>query len=580
MENVATRGERMKKAFSTVKNKVGAYVRNLAILVKMQLKEKLNWKRKGLKGTGVFDILLSVFVTVLKFAMVTAMCGAFIFVSQFLNLFSADKTVPPAVMSIIFTAMLILSVVSCTAGLTKAMYYSRDNAVLLTLPATPSQVYLSKLVIFFIFELKRNLSFIVPLFLAYFFLHSYSFIFYPWMLVSFIFLSFVAVSIGALLSIPAMYVANFFRQYKYLQIGSLVVIVGAAIALLFVGVAMIPSDIDILEEWPVIQLKIRAFLVEYEAAAPLLFDFTRLILGDRVPIDFGYEIVLPALGTFLRFLFVFGTGIAFFTAGMLIVRPLFYSMASKPFEYMKKQVKPKKNIRHPRRVAALGTEFLVAIKNPSRMFQNVGIIVAIPLLTFFLNKVFLAMDTRDMGDFMIVAFNALIILLLALNANCSASSIFSRDGRSSYLIKSQPSKYLILILGKLLPDTSSVCLALVATFAVLYFTTSIGILNLLLFMVGIGAIYLAHMLYSAELDLMNPQAEIYASVGSTESNPNETKSTVSAFIVSFVVAAAMLLLLLEGEAGPYIKLALVGIAVLIWRAWLFFTKIRLYYKEK
>ena len=576
MENVATRGERMKKAFSTVKNKVGAYVRNLAILVKMQLKEKLNWKRRSLKDTGVFKILFSIFVTVLKFAMVTVLCGAFIFVSQFLKLFSAGNSVPTEVMSIFFSAMLILSVVSCTAGLTKAMYYSRDNAVLLTLPATPSQVYLSKLVIFFIFELKRNLSFIVPLFLAYFFLHSYEFVYYPWLFVSFIFISFMTVSIGALLSIPAMYVANFFRQYKYLQIGSLVVIVGAAVAALFGAVAMIPVDINILESWPVIQAWISNALNAYTTTFPWLFDITKLMLGEVV----GIAVYLPPLDTFLRLLLVIGIGGAFFALGMLIVRPMFYSMASKPFEYMKKQVKPKKNIRHPRRVAALGTEFLVAIKNPSRMFQNVGIIVATPLLAFLLNKVFIAMDTDALGDSMVVAFTALIILLIALNANCSASSIFSRDGRSSYLIKSQPSKYLILILGKLRPDTTAVCLSLVATFAVLYSVTTIGAVNLLLFIIGIGAIYLAHMLYSAELDLMNPQAEIYAAVGSTESNPNETKSTVSAFIVSFVTAAALLFLLIEGEAGTYIKLALVGIAVLIYRAWLFFTKIRLYYKEK
>lgn len=566
--------------FGSVKKRLSASMRNLSILIRMQLKEKLNFKRKGLKDTSVFDILLSVFVTVLKFALVTVMCGAFIFASQLLHLFSADNTVPPEVMSIVFTVMLILSVFSCTAGLTKALYYSRDNAVLLTLPATPTEVYLSKLFIFFIFELKRNISFIVPLFISYFFLHGFSFWFYPWMLISFVLVSFMTVSFGALLSIPAMYVANFFRQYKYLQIGSVALTVSAAVAALFIGVAMIPSDIDILERWPVIQLNIREFLANYTAKAEWLFDITRLILGERVAEGFGYVTVLPALGTFLRFLFVLGIAALFFTAGMLIVRPMFYGMASKPFEYLKKETKPKPNRRHKRRVAALGTEYLVAIKSPNRIFASIGIIISIPILTFFLNKVFFAMDTREFGNQLVTVFNILIILLIALNANCSAASIFSRDGRSSYLIKSQPSKYLILILGKLLPDTSAVCISLVATFVILLMTTSLGIGNLLLLMVGIGALYLAHMLYSAELDLMNPQAEIYAAMGSNENNPNEIKSTVWAFIISFMAAGAMLFLLTEGGKFIYLKFALVGVAFLVYRSWLFFTKIRLYYKEK
>ena len=542
----------------------------------MQLKEKLNFKRKGLKDVSIFKIIFSIFIEVLKFALVTGLCGAFIFVSQFLNIFSPLGIIPASLMSIIFTAILVLSVISCTVGITKAMYYSRDNAVLLTLPATPTEVYLSKFIIFFIFELKRNLSFLVPLFLAYFFLHSYSFWFYPWMLFAFVFISFMTVSLGALLSIPAMYACNFFRQYKYLQIGSIVLAVSAAVAALFIGVAMIPTDINILEEWPGIQYKIWLALEAYEKNFSALYDVTRLFLGEAD----GFNMILPFLGTFLRFLLVFGIGAFFFTVGMLIVRPLFYSMASKPFEYLKKQTKPKANKVHKRRVAALGTEFLVAIKNPTRIFSNVGIIIAIPMLTFFLNKVFLAMNTKAMGDNMIVAINILIILLVALNANCSAASIFSRDGRSSYLIKSQPSKYLILIIGKLLPDTTAVCLSLVATFALMISSTSIGVTNLVLMLIGIGAIYLAHMLYSAELDLMNPQIEIYATVGSSDSNPNETKSTIWAFIISFIVAAAMLLLLLEGGKYTFLKLALVGIAVLAYRAWLFFTKIRLYYKEK
>ena len=581
MSNVKAQGTGTAGFFGSLREKLGRSMRNLSILIRMQLKEKLNFKRKGLKNTSVFDIIFSVVLTVLKFALVTAMCIAFIFAARLTNLFAySGGTVPPEIMSILFTVMLILSIISCTGGLTKALYYSRDNAVLLTLPATPTEVYLSKFFIFFVFELKRSISFIIPMFLAYFAMHGYSVWFYLWLPIAFIFISFMTVSIGALLSIPSMYVCNFFRQHKYLQISAIVITVAAAIVAMFYGVAMIPSRIDLREDWKVIQYAMYQFLGDYTANLGWLFDITKLIVGDKVAQGYGFITVLPALPTFLRLLLVLGIGLAFFIAGMLIVRPLFYGMASKPFEYLKKETKPKPNRVHKRRVAALGTEFLVAIKNPARIFANVAIIVAIPLLIFFLNKIFFAMDTREMGDYMITAFNTLIILLVALNSNTSAASIFSRDGRSSYLIKSQPSKYLILILGKLLPDTASVCISLIVTFVILLITTTIGWINLVLFMIGIGTVYLAHMLGSAELDLMNPQIEIYATVGSSENNPNEIKSTLRAFAISFGIAFAMFWLLLEGGKYTYLKFALVGIAALIYRAWLFFTRIRLYYKER
>ena len=93
MSNVTTKGCEGTSRFASVKEKVAAFMRNLLILVKMQLKEKLNWKRRSLKDTGVFKILFSIFITVLKFALVTVMSGAFMFVCMrmivvmFMNMF-------------------------------------------------------------------------------------------------------------------------------------------------------------------------------------------------------------------------------------------------------------------------------------------------------------------------------------------------------------------------------------------------------------------------------------------------------------------------------------------------------------
>jgi ABC-type transport system involved in multi-copper enzyme maturation permease subunit len=98
---------------------------------------------------------------------------------------------------------------------------------------------------------------------------------------------------------------------------------------------------------------------------------------------------------------------------------------------------------------------------------------------------------------------------------------------------------------------------------------------------AMGMSYLAHMLYCAELDLMNPQVELYATVGNSESNPNETKATLTAFLISFIVAAAVFLLLLEGGGtSVYVKFLCIAAAVMVYRILLFFQKLRLYYKEK
>lgn len=550
---------------------------SLLILVKMQLKEQMNFKRYQMENVKFFHILLSVVGSIVKFAAVTAICFVFLLVSKMLGLFSFQGLpVPDTVISIVFSVMLLMSVISCTAGLTKAMYYARDNAVLLTLPCTSLHVYLSKLIIFFIFEMKRNLSFLVPMFIAYYISHGYSPLAYIWMLFCMVWLSLFTVAIGAIFSIPAMWIANFFRQHKWLQISAMVATVAAASLALFYAISLIPSNIDIVAAWSTTYWEIQAFLEAYAKNFSYLYDFTRMLLGEVEHLDIYFHIGRTAQ----RFLVLAGSTIGILGIGLLVVRPLFYKMASTPFEYLKKSIPPKKNKAKGKVFSSISTNFLITVKNTNSVFSNGGILISVPMLIFLLNKIFLAMNTREMGDNMIIAFNLLIMLLIVLNSNCAISSLFSRDGQSSYLIKTLPSKYTLPIVAKLIPNTLFGFLAVAATAPILAITLPLEIKDIIHMILAIEFIFLAHMFYSAQLDLMNPKTQLYASVGGAVSNSNETKSTVSAFIVSFFTAGVVFLLLFEGAGHVYLKLIVVSLCVLIYRTWMFFSMLKLYYKEK
>ena len=552
----------------------------------MQLQEKLNFRRIEISKHAVFNYILNALVALLKFAFVTVLCYAFILVAKIFSLFRYFNIVPQSVMSLIFVVMLIASTLSCTIGLTKALYYSRDNAVLLTLPATPMQTFLSKIIIFYIFELKRSLSFIVPLFLAYFFLHGYSVAYYFWMLLCFAFVAMFTVALGALLSIPGMWIANIFNQYKVLQHICLVLLVGGVSAALLIAISLIPTNIDFMDQIGLIKIKLQSFFDSFAYYNPTL------VIGEERIIKPIYSMTLLILGgdgfapfalgeSMLRLLILIGMIVVLALAAVFIVKPLFYKMASTPFEYKKRAVKAKKNTPFNKRVASLVHEFRIALKTQERMFSNVGILISIPVLIMLLNKVFAAMNVDELGEFMIVAFNILIVLLIALNSNVYAASIFSRDGRSSYLIKTQPTRPIYLILAKLVPNTTFVTISLIVTAFIVNDLTAIKPGDVAMLFIGIFFIYITHLFMCAEWDLMNPQIEIYATVGSNESNPNETKATAVAFGASFVIALIiMLLLFLHENQNVYFKLMLVSAAVMARKIYVFIRKIVLYYKEK
>lgn len=565
-------------------------MKNLITLVKMQLKEKLNIKSLSLKNVDIFQKLTSILFSILKFSIITAAFSVILYLINYLGIFNLVHRTPTTVMSIAFGVLLISSIISCTVGLTQAMYFARDNAILLTLPCKPIQVFLSKLIIFFAFELKKNFSFMIPLFFAFFIIHEYSFFAYLWLIVCFVFISLFTVAIAALLSIPAMWISNIFRQNRYLQIGTLVVTVVGVVAALFYTVTLIPKNLDLLASWPLITLQIQNLVNSvYPEKFQWFYNMTTMFLGEGL-----LYTNFPVGATLIKFCILFGSTIGVFGLVFLVSLPLFYKMASTPFEYLKKVVKPRQNKPHGKKVTTFITEFIIAIKNPTRMFTNVGVLVAIPLLTFLLNRLFFAMNTDEFGDNLVTAFNIMIITLIAFNANSPLASIYSRDGRAAYLIKTQPTNVSVILFSKLIPDMLFSLLSLVITTFILVTSSNIGTINAIVLMLSIIGAYFAHALFCAELDIMNPQYEIYATVGASDNNPNETKATLSAFLISFLLAAVTMFLLIDKTDAiayikitdnlsldtVYLKLFLVSIACVIYRVYIYFSKIKLYYKEK
>jgi len=547
----------------------------IKVLVTMQLKEKLNVK--GNKTNGL-KLLTTIVFSILRFALVVALCFALMFFAGFLGLFSLmASTIPVSVMTVIFTIILILSIVSATIGLTSSMYYSRDNQILLTLPCKATDVYLSKLVVFYIFELLRNLAFMVPIFIAYGIYMKYSISYYPFIFIMFIFISLIPVLFGTILSIPSMWFYNFFRQYKRLQITTLVVIITGVVISIIKLIAVIPSDINFIKTWGTTFWQIQDFLNGFVKLFPNIHDIVLLILSFNTNVITKVTLLSPIL----VFLKLIGMIVILFVIGFITVRPLFYKMASKPFEYRKQKRKERKNKITKKSLSALKTELLLSLRNPEKIFIGIGIMIGMPILMMFLNKMYAAMDTKTLGNNMVVSFNILIILLIALSSNTYAASAFSKDGRSSYLIKVQPSKYQPLLIAKLAFNTILMMITFIATGIVLYYTMKIDLTKVILIMLTIVFIYFAHLFYSAELDIMNPQIELYATIGNSDKNPNESKSTILTFLIAFV-AFGFFLFLLTQDPGyfTYVKLMFVGLVTMIFRCYMLLSKIKLYYKEK
>lgn len=547
-------------------------VRVLFVLVRMQLKEKMDVSYlRSLKQT-IFKTVWFI----IEFVGVTALISVVFYFVKMFGLFSLVHDIPVAVISIIFAVMLLLSLITDTVGLTKSLYLSRDNTVLLTFPATPSLIFFSKLCVYYVHELRKSFMFVIPMFIAYGIVQGYAGYYYPWLLVMFALVSVLPVLLAALLSIPAMFVHLYFEKVKALKYTVYAVLTGGATLLVWLLIGLIPANINFVEQWGEIYWKLQELFKAYTVNVAPVYKFTELIVGRTKGMtnEIFHEGTLPIL------LILVASIAVCLVLCFLLSKPLFCRMASTPFEFKKKNsAKEKINKKRSPFASALRKELLVGARSGALARLFAVLILVMPVAIFLLGKLYAAMSTRFLGNQMTICFNALIMLLILLMTNMDIASVYSRDGFSSYLNKVQPTPYGLLLFAKLFYP---LVFALVGTaFSTVVFDLLSPISTMGAFFVGVTVygMYVGHLFSSAERDITNPQAKQYATFSDQFNNPNERASAIVGIIFPLIIFAIALFLSSEEGESAWIKLAVVAVAYAAFKVWTYFMKIKAFYKE-
>lgn len=547
--------------------------RALTTLVKMQLKEKMDLGFVHSKRKLIFKIIW----LLIEFVGITALITVGLYFVKLLSLFSLVNDIPVSVISVVFAVMLLLSLVTDTLGLMKSLYFSKDNTVLLTFPAKPSLIFFSKLVTYYIYELRKSFMFTIPMFIAYGIVKGYSLYYYPWLLLMFALISTIPVLISALLSIPVMFGYVFLNRVKILQYTLYSLILGGAVVLVWQLISLVPENINFIESWGNTYWEIQALLTSYTKVFAPIYAFTELIVGKTV----GLTNVIFHSSTLMYLLILIGLGILLLLLCFLCSKPLFCRMASTPFEFKKNNaIKEKTNSQLPPFLSAIKKEFVIGLR--SNAFIKLGgiLVVGMPMAIFLLNKLYSAMNTKFLGTQMTICFNVLIIMLILLMTNIDIASVYSRDGSSSYLNKVQPTPYYTLLLSKLVFPMIIALIGTAFTVNVFAIESSLKTLDAIMIGVTVYALYVAHLFSSAESDIMNPQYEQYATFNDQANNPNESGSGVMAIIISFVLFIIGLFLSSGGDQFTWMKLGIVATVFAIFKIFTYMSKIKAFYKEK
>ena len=552
-------------------------MKHLKSLVAMQLRDKVDLSFIKDKKEAIRTIVFSI----LKFAIITAIVYVILYLCNVVGIFSYDES--PNVVTLILTISLSLSLISCTIELMKTLYFSEDNKVLITLPVNSNTIFLSKLIVYYIYELKKSLGFIIPITLGCVTLLVTNNLCSPfvflWMWLPLILMIALPVLLGALFSIPIMYIYRFIKKNNFIEVITFILILVCIICGVIYLINLLPDKIDLINSWPIISRNIHDFLLSVEKNLYLVAQLVYTFIGEKS--NLHYYINFLTVGKFFILVVI---NIVLIALVYLLSRPIFFGMMSKTFETEKKETAVAKNKRRSKYFTFINKELVMNLRTLDISINYLLVYIIVPILILFINKLFNAMTPSSMGYRLIYAFNVLLICLPLLASNALVATYYSSEGRAAYMKKTKPMYALCPLVVKLVFNIIFSIPTVVITVIIFGSLTKIGVLSIVIFSFAVLFLHVGHMIQSALLDIMNPQNEQYATTGQVVDNPTENKSTVLAFIFSLVYAVISYVLLYEASlsgnlALGFLKLMLISLLYLVSSLYMFTRRIKAYYYE-
>lgn len=488
-------------------------------------------------------------------------------------------------MTMVLTFILGISTFTCTIELIKSLYMAEDNQMLITYPISANRIFLSKIIVFYLYEIYKNFTFTLPIFLAYGFLAPVTWFFFIWVFLSFFFISMIPVVLAVVFSIPGLFINRFMTRFRLAKIFLYLTILGLLVYALVRLFLLIPDEINILSYWGPIKILLTNITNFFQHYFAVVYALVIMVVGKY---DATMHYSYFSGDVWLIFLTLLVTIAVLFASVYFLSRYIFIKMTSKSFEYEKRtKIKVLMNRRLPRFLTFIIKELRLLFRTGDFAYNFVATYVSIPLFVLLINQIFASMDLYLNGRFIIQVFTILIIMLPLLSSNSLIATMYSKEGRTAYLKRTKPVNAIFPLLAKLIPNIFLSLLSLAISLYVFNFYFNYLLINIMFLSLALAFIQIGHLLFCALIDLMNPQNEQYATAGERYSNPNEIKATIFAFAVAFLTAFIILGLVLEEQSSPerlfnlaFLKIAILGIVFLGVAIYMFIEKIKAYYYDR
>lgn len=540
-------------------------------LVAMQLKDKWNFSFKANKKAAIFKIItyLVIFIALCAISYLVISLA-----STKLHIF-ISPIMPITAMVVVITVLTVFEGISILIGLSNALYFNKDNPVLITYPVTSECLFVSKLAVYFIDAVKKAFTLLVPILFGYAFIRGYAFYFFPWIMLWVIVYMAILVLVCGLLSVPTYYVLRFLKKYRVIKIIISVVIVGLLIFATIKLIQILPSNFNLNREYEKVSQGLNTFLNDFSkgtkvfSAIGALFCGVKNGMGATEFSKYSYIVPLCFIGVIIVMLFI----------DMFISKPFYTKMIANSANTKTGQKKEKKNRCAPKGLSILKYEVLRIVRDEKIIVASIISIVVAPLLILLLNKFYGTFEVRLLGRHLINIFNYFFILLIATTHNISSAYIYSKDGPSWNINKTIPVDPKLSLSLRLVYNSVISLLIILPAGIIFVNSTNFVTSDKVFILVSLIILTFFHNLLSASYDFMNSKNKTKADIGSEIVSKHQTVSIVYALLIGVAACGLAFIMYLTNTRDVFMRITLLAVVLLGIEIYLFFKRIRATYQE-
>ena len=273
---------------------------------------------------------------------------------------------------------------------------------------------------------------------------------------------------------------------------------------------------------------------------------------------YGNKPLLNDLFAFLSLL-----GIAIVAVGVSL--PLFFKLASSANEHSVDKQYGDKNVVHKSTFFTfMRKELTLSIRNIGDFASNYLFLFILPFVLLIISAIFVRIDRNDLGVSMTYGFIGLITLIMLSASNTASATAISSEGTEFALLKTAPGKTSNIVWAKILINAILSFISLTITFILLSIfldefvvQSRLWIVYVFVLLIDIGLI-----LWSIQLDILNPNMKEYANSQNRGEIKNFSTSILIGVIVSSIFSAILILIYISKLDISIIAIVLIGLALL------------------